>query len=50
MARGCKAQRSVRVMTQKEIRDAQEYLNEQKAAAKDAKEIKKKEDFPTTTQ
>ena len=49
MAHDCKAQRSVRVMTQKKIQDAQEYLNEQKAA-KDAAEIKKKEDFSTTTQ
>ena len=36
-------------MTQKEIQDAQEYLDEQEAAAKDAKEIKKKENFPATT-
>ena len=36
-------------MTQKEIRDARKYLNEQEAAAKDAEEIKKKEDFSTTT-
>ena len=36
-------------MTQKEIRDACEYLNEQEAVAKDAKEIKKKEDFPAAT-
>ena len=50
MARDCKAQRSVRVMMQKEIRDAHEYLNEQEAAVKDAKEIKKKEDFPAATQ
>ena len=49
MARDCKAQRSVRVMTQKEIRDAREYLDEQEAAAKDAEEIKKKEDFPAAT-
>ena len=45
----CKSQRSVRVMTQKEIRDAREYLDEQEAAAKDAEEIKKKEDFSTAT-
>ena len=50
MAQDCKVQRSVRVMTQKEIQDAQEYLNKQEAVAKDAKEIKKKEDFSTTTQ
>ena len=47
MACDCKVQRSVRVMMQKEIRDACEYLDEQEAVAKDAKEIKKKEDFPT---
>ena len=50
MAHDCKAQRSVRVMTQKEIQDACEYLNEQEAVAKDAAEIKKKEDFPVVTQ
>ena len=49
MARDCKAQRSIRVMMQKEIRDAREYLDEQEAAAKDAEEIKKKEDFPPAT-
>ena len=49
MAHNCKAQRSVRVMMQKEIWDAREYLDKQEAAAKDAEEIKKKEDFPTTT-
>ena len=37
-------------MTQKEIQDAQEYLNKQEAAAKDAEEIKKKEDFPIVIQ
>ena len=37
-------------MTQKEIKYACEYLDEQEAAAKDAAEIKKKEDFPTITQ
>ena len=50
MAHDCKAQRSVRVMTQKEIQDACEYLDEQEAVVKDAAEIKKKEDFPTITQ
>ena len=50
MARDFKVQRSIRVMMQKEIRDAQEYLDEQKAAANDAKEIKKKEDFPAAIQ
>ena len=37
-------------MMQKEIRDAREYLDKQEAVAKDATEIKKKEDFPTATQ
>ena len=50
MAQDCKSQRSIRVMMQKEIRDAHEYLNEQEAVAKDATEIKKKEDFPAITQ
>ena len=50
MACDCKAQRSIRVMMQKEIRDAQQYLDEQEAVAKDAKEIGKKEDFTVTTQ
>ena len=50
MAQDCKGQRSVRVMMQKEIQDACEYLDEQKAAAKDAAEIKKKEDFTIATQ
>ena len=50
MACDCKVQRSVRVMMQKEIRDAHKYLNKQEAAAKDATEIKKKEDFPAITQ
>ena len=49
MARDCKSQRSIRVMMQKEIRDACEYSDKQEAAAKDAKEIKKKEDFPAAT-
>ena len=43
-------QRSIRVMTQKEIQDAHKYFNEQEAAVKDAAEIKKKEDFPAITQ
>ena len=50
MAHDCKAQRSIRVMSQKGIRDAGEYLDEQEAAAKDAAEIKKKENFTNTTQ
>ena len=50
MACDCKLQRSIRVMMQKEIRDAHKYLDEQEAAAKDAAEIKKKEDFPAITQ
>ena len=49
MAHDCKVQRSIRVMMQKEIRDAHKYLDKQEAVAKDAKEIKKKEDFPATT-
>ena len=49
MARDCKSQRSIRVMMQKEIQDAREYLDEQEAAAKDAEEIKKKEDFTIAT-
>ena len=49
MACDCKSQRSIRVMMQKEIRDAHKYLNEQEAVAKDAKEIKKKDDFPAAT-
>ena len=36
-------------MTQKEIWDAHKYLDKQEAAAKDAEEIKKKEDFSATT-
>ena len=50
MASDCKAQRSIRVMTQKEIQDVCKYLDKQEAVAKDAAEIKKKEDFPTVTQ
>ena len=50
MAHDCKLQRSIRVMTQKEIWNAWEYLDEQEAAVKDAAEIKKKEDFPAAIQ
>ena len=47
MARDCKAQRSIRMMTQKEIQDT---LDKQEAVAKDHKEIEKKEDFSAATQ
>ena len=50
MACDCKAQRRIRMMTQKEIQDVCEYLNEQEAVAKYHEEIKQKEDFPTATQ
>ena len=50
MAHDCKAQRSIRMMMQKEIQDAHEYLDEQEATAKNCKEIKKKEDFPAIIQ
>ena len=50
MAWDGKSQRSIRVMTQKKIWDACKYLNEQEAVAKDATEIRKKEDFSTVTQ